>query len=481
MKKLKENNIFPILLAGGIGSRLWPVSRKNYPKQFLKFFDKHMSFFQKTVLGFKEWPTLNINNPSIFTNIEYRFIVEEQISEINEDNLEIILEPSSKNTGPSILGAALHVLEKDIDGILVVVPTDHQIENRKDFVATVSKAVNSLERGALMTLGIKPDRPETGYGYMELSIKKSNNTTLISRFIEKPNISSAKRMFNSGNYLWNSGVFIGFASDIKSFFFDHSKVLYKHVSKAYQRKSRDLTFINLEKSNWDKCPSISFDYAIVEKLKKIQTTEFDGFWDDMGNWEAYWRQKSKNKNNTFTEGLVFESECENSLLISEGKNIPIVASGLKDITVVASDDAVLVSKHKSLTDINGFLSKFKDKKLYQGENFSLVFRPWGHYETLIKASKFHVKKILVKPRARLSLQSHKYRSEHWVVVNGIATVVLDDKEKTISENESIYVPLGTKHRLENKEDIPLIIIEVQTGGYLEEDDITRYEDDYKRV
>ena len=478
---MKKINIFPVLLAGGIGSRLWPVSRKNYPKQFLKFFDKQWSFFQKTILGFGEWPDAKLNKPSIFTNVEYRFIVKEQIIEIDEDNLEIILEPSSKNTGPSILSAALHILEKDMNGILVVTPTDHYIEDRKAFVDTIYKAVNSLERGSLMTIGVNPNRPEIGYGYIKQVITKSNKMNYVSRFIEKPKLSNAKKMINSGNYLWNSGVFIGYASDIKSFFLDHSTFLYKYVSNSYRRKSRDLSFINLDKNNWDKCPSISFDYAIVEKLKKVQTTKFDGYWDDMGTWEAYWRQNSKNKNNTFMSGLVFESECEDSLLISEGRNIPVLASGLKDITVVATDDAVLVSKHNSLKDINGFLLKLQDKGLYQGESSRLVFRPWGHYETLIKESKYHVKKIMVNPKARLSLQSHRYRSEHWVIVDGKATVILDKKEKTISENESIYVPVGTKHRLENKEDIPLIIIEVQTGNYLEEDDITRYEDDYKRV
>lgn len=478
---MRKNNVFPILLAGGIGSRLWPISRKNYPKQFSKFFDKQKSFFQNTILGLRDCPELKLNNSTIFTNTEHRFIVEEQIREVSQNNLEILLEPSSKNTAPSILSAALHILDKNIDGIMVILPTDHYIKDHNSFFNTIMQAVDCLQKEFLMTLGVTPDRPETGYGYLELQYKNSGKTNLVSKFIEKPSLDIAQKMLDSGNFLWNSGVFISYASDIKNFFLEHSNFLFKDVQRAYEKKSRDLNFINLHKASWNKCASISFDYAVVEKLKKIQTTEFSGFWDDMGSWEAYWRHKNKNEKNTFTQGLVFESQCKDSLIIAEGENIPVVASGLENTTVVVTEDGVLVSKQNSLKNFSSFLSAFKDKKLYQGESFNLVFRPWGQYETLIKKDKYHVKKIHVKPKARLSLQSHVHRSEHWVVVEGKATVTLGSKKKTVTENESIYVAVGSKHRIENKENTPLIIIEVQIGRYLEEDDIIRYEDDYDRV
>lgn len=474
MRKIK-----PIILAGGVGTRLWPLSRKSYPKQFSKILEKE-SLLQLSLGRVKSSKNIEFLNPSILTNEDFRFIVREQCNEISIKPDSIIIEPISKNTGPAILAASLLSYEENKDSILLVTPSDHVIKDIKNFHLTIKKGIKSAENGNIVTLGIKPKRPETGYGYIEISDKEKDQAFLVYNFIEKPKLENAKSMINSNKFLWNAGIFLFRSIDMITAFKREFPNLIDYVQNAINRGKNDLDFYRLEFENWSKCDNISVDYAIIEKIKNLVAIPFDSGWNDMGGWDSVLEEKKVDKNGVSCSSNATAIDCKDVLLSSESSSLALVGLGLKNIIAVAMPDAVLVVDKKSSQKVREVVPLLKEKSIKQAEKFPKDYRPWGWFEILSLGDRFQVKRIKVKPGASLSLQSHHHRSEHWVVVKGTARVTLDGNIKILSEGESIYIPLGKQHRLENPGKLSVVLIEIQTGPYLNEDDIIRYEDKYNR-
>jgi len=471
--------IIPVLLAGGSGTRLWPLSRKSYPKQFSKIINEH-TLFQKTALRLSTSSIIKFDNPLILTNENFRFIVGEQLRKVNIDPTDIIIEPETKNTAPAILAASLYAFKKNKKAILLVAPTDHEIPNKLAFHQAIDKAYEPLEEGNIITFGIKPYKPETGYGYLELAEKISNKPLKLNRFIEKPNLNIAKKMCNSNNYLWNAGIFIFYAKDmIKSFQKNFPSYL-EIVKNSIDKGKIDLDFFRLNQKEWTKCENISIDYAIMESAKNLVTIPYFKKWSDLGSWNAVWEKNKPNKNGVVLSKNAHEIDCKNSLLRSESKDLEIVGLGLNNIMAIAMPDAVLIANKSYADKVGKVVSKLKSDKISQAEIFPKDHRPWGWFETLAINTYFQVKKIMVNPGASLSLQKHKYRSEHWVVVAGKAKTTINDEIIFLKKGQSIYVPKGAIHRVENMEKYPLVFIEIQTGTYFGEDDIERLEDIYSR-
>ena len=471
--------IFPIILAGGTGTRLWPLSRKSYPKQFINFFGEN-SLFQDRVLFANESKLLKFKNPIILTNEEYRFIVKDQLREIGFFSNQIIIEPESKNTAPAILAAALFLNKKNPNSIMLVCPSDHLIPEDNILEECILRGVELSKMGELVTFGIKPTKPETAYGYLQLSDKMSEKSQKLYSFVEKPEKEKVREMLASRNYLWNSGIFLFSVKDIISAFENFSNKTLKNVRASLENGNFDLDFFRLEKNSWSKCDDISIDYAILEKVNNLSVVPFEGRWSDLGSWDALWDEQKSSKSTLIKSKNVSTIDCENSLFRSEDDKTQLVGIGVKDIIAIAMPDAVLVANKNRTQDVKKVVEKLKSKGVEQAENFPKEYRPWGWYETLTNGSQFQVKRICVLVGAKLSLQSHKHRSEHWVVVEGTAKVTINNKTNVLKVGESTFVPLGFKHRLENECKIPLIIIEIQIGSYLGEDDITRYDDIYSR-
>ena len=473
--------IRPILLCGGTGTRLWPLSRKTLPKQFAKLFGEERSMFQRTCNRLKKSKNLEVLNPLVLTSLDYRFIVRDQLNEIGIEPLDILLEPISKNTGPSFLAGVLHLKRvNSIDDPVLFLPTDHKFEDQDGFKNMIERAITYLGPDKVITFGVKPTRPETEYGYIKVNNVQSEDLLEVSKFIEKPNKETATKFLQKDLYLWNLGIFLSNPKTIERYYSEKAQPLLAKVSKAIENTETDLGFVKIEEESWAECQSISFDHAIMEKINNIFVLRHYGNWSDMGSWEAVWRDGNKEKNGNLCIGDVIQADCNNSLLIAQKNSTLLASYGLENIVVVSMDDAVLVADKNKSGELKKLVGEIVAKKKKQAEFFLKVYRPWGFFETLIKENNFHVKIISVLPKARLSLQSHKHRAEHWVVVDGQANVTLEDEEKIIKTNQSIYIPKGNKHRLHNKSSSPLKVIEVQTGFYLEEDDIIRYDDDYSR-
>ncbi len=471
--------IFPIILAGGTGTRLWPLSRKSYPKQFISFMGKN-TLFQDRILFAHTNKILRSENPIILTSDDYRFIIKEQLREVGVDPNQIIIEPETKNTAPAILAAALYLKKQDPNSIMLVCPSDHFIPQNQLFEECVLRGLELLKKGELVTFGIKPTKPETGYGYLRLSESSSLMAQKVSGFIEKPKKEKAKEMLASGNYLWNSGIFLFTVKDIISAFENFSRNTLKNVRDSLKKGNFDLDFFRLEKDSWSKCDDRSIDYAILEKVNNLSVVPFDGKWTDLGSWDAVWDEQKPNQNTSVKSTNITTIDCANSLFRSENNKTQLVGLGVKDIIAIAMPDAVLVADKNRTQDVKKVVENLRRKGIEQADNFSKQHRPWGWYETLTNGPQFQVKRICVLVGAKLSLQSHKHRSEHWVVVEGTAKVTVNNKTNELKAGESTYVPLGFKHRLENEGKIPLLIIEIQIGSYLGEDDITRYDDIYSR-
>jgi len=468
--------ITPVILCGGSGSRLWPLSRKSYPKQFVPLVgDK--TLFQNSS---ERLTGPQFKNPVIVTNSDYRFIVTEQLQEIGIDPGAILIEPEGRNTAPAILAAALYEYRENPDAILVVAPSDHVINDINAFQLAIDEAYKVALDGQLVTFGIKPTHPETGYGYLELSKNTSAQAVPLKAFVEKPDLTNAEKMIQSENFLWNSGIFLFQAKDIIEAFKKYSPSDLDAVNLSLTNSINDLGFCRLNLTDWVKTENISIDYAIMEKSNNLSVVPFSAGWSDLGGWDAVWRENVSKTNNVKTSNNATAIDCENSLIRSEDDSIEVVGIGLKNIITVAMKDAVLVADMSKSQDVKKAVDILKEKKASQATHFPKDHRPWGWFESLTIDEKFQVKKIHVHSGASLSLQSHKYRAEHWIVVSGVAEVTIGEEVKLVSENQSVYIPLGAIHRMRNPGENPMELIEVQTGTYFGEDDIFRYDDVYSR-
>jgi mannose-1-phosphate guanylyltransferase/mannose-6-phosphate isomerase len=474
------NEITPILLAGGIGKRLWPLSRKSFPKQFSKLLGEK-SLFQESVIRLLSSESVTFKKPVTLTNEAYRFIIKQQFADIDVEPSSILIEPELKNTAPAILAASLFLLETDPEAILLVTPTDHLISSTKGFHEAVRLGLPSVEIGKIVTFGIPPTRNETGYGYIEIEEFNEQKPLSVKGFVEKPNKELVREMISSGKYLWNAGMFLFKAKDMIKAFESFAKNFVKPVRGAIEKGKNDLDFFRLEKKEWSKCEDKSIDYALIEKISNLETIPLSDGWSDLGGWNSVFEAMNKDSSGIAKTANAHVIDCKNTMLRSESVEQEIVGVGLKDIFVIAMPDAVLVAHKENSQNVQKAVEILKEKNIQQSESFQKSHRPWGWFETIsIQKGNYQVKKITVSPGASLSLQRHKYRSEHWVVVDGIAKVTINKQTKNLSKGQSIFVPLGSIHRLENHGEFPMVLIEVQTGSYLGEDDIERFDDLYAR-
>jgi mannose-1-phosphate guanylyltransferase/mannose-6-phosphate isomerase len=476
------STITPVILCGGSGTRLWPLSRKSYPKQFVPLVSDETLFqaSARRVTGRAE--ELSFAPPMVLTGSDFRFIVTEQLLEAGIDPGPVLIEPEGRNTAPAVLAAALHALAADDEAVLLVAPSDHVIPDTAAFHSALEQGLKAVEQGRLVTFGITPDRAETGYGYLQLAARPdgSGAPVPLRAFVEKPDATRAEAMVAGGEHLWNAGIFLFAAKDILAAFEAHAPGLLPPVRAAVEGAQPDLGFLRLDPGAWAKVEDISIDYAVMEKARDISVVPFTGAWSDLGSWEAVLREAGPDGDGVATGGNALAIECEATLLRSESDDLELVGIGLKNIIAVATPDAVLVADMTRAQDVKRAVDALKAKGAKQATAHPRDHRPWGHFETLALGDRFQVKRIVVKPGAALSLQSHVHRSEHWIVVSGTAKVTVDDKATLLSENQSVYIPLGAVHRMENPGKVPMVLIEVQTGAYLGEDDIIRYEDVYAR-
>ncbi|MCP4825924.1 MAG: mannose-1-phosphate guanylyltransferase/mannose-6-phosphate isomerase [Shimia sp.] len=471
--------IHPILLCGGSGTRLWPLSRKSYPKQFAKLMGEE-SLFQASA---KRLSGDGFAAPAVLTGDPFRFIVTEQLAQVEQAPAGILIEPEGRNTAPAVLAAALWLAKDSPEALMLVAPSDHVIPDAAAFRATVQAAVPRAQAGDLVTFGITPTRPETGYGYLELAAgadAAADSPQSLARFVEKPDDARAKEMLAAGNYLWNAGIFLFTAEAILAAYRSHAPALVEAVSAALERADADLGFTRLDPEAWGAVEDISIDYAIMEKADNLAVMPFGAGWSDLGGWDAVWQESGPDADGNVCSDDATAIGCADTLLRSETPGQQVVGIGLEDMMVVAMSDAVLVAPKSQAQRVKEAVGALKDKGASQAVQLPRDYRPWGWYESLIIGGRFQVKRIVVHPGASLSLQSHHHRSEHWIVVEGTAKVTVDDDIRLITENQSVYIPLGAVHRMENPGKVPMVLIEVQTGSYLGEDDIVRYEDIYAR-
>lgn len=470
--------ITPVLLAGGAGTRLWPVSRRTFPKQFSSLTGDE-TLFQATI---RRFVGLDYTRPLVMANEDFRFIVSGQLEQMGVSGATIVVEPVGRNTAPAILAAAQMVAAGNPRGLVLVAPSDHMISDAVAFSETVMKAAEIAETGRIVVFGVRPDRPASAYGYLELA-EEEGDFQMVRRFVEKPATDHAADMLARGNYLWNAGIFLFQAQTMIDEFRNHAPEFLAPVQASLDLARRDTNFLWLADAPWRELPDRSLDYAIMEKSGNIAVSPLTCPWADLGGWDSVWQEAvaaCPNGNAVVADGGSTAIDCQNVLLRSEGDDLQVVGIGLRDTIVVATSDAVLVADLKRAQDVRLAVDALAAKRRKQAVAFPRDYRPWGWYETLARADRFQVKRIMVEPGASLSLQKHMHRSEHWVVVSGTALVTIDDDQRLVSENESVYVPLGAVHRMTNPGKVPVILIEVQTGVYLEEDDIIRYHDQYAR-
>lgn len=471
--------IYPVILCGGAGTRLWPLSRKAYPKQFAHLMDETSLFQRAASLACGD----GFADPAIVTGDPFRFIVAEQLEAINKTPSAILIEPEGRNTAPAILAAALVLHGQAPDALMLILPSDHLIPDSPAFRATVRAASQSAMDGALVTFGIEPTRAETGYGYLELADPSARSATTpqsLVRFVEKPDATSAAAMLASGQYLWNAGIFLFSAAAIIDAYRKHAPDILAAVHEAVEVGAADLGFTRLGKDAWGRADRISIDYAIMEKADNLVVMPFSAGWSDLGDWKSVWQEGSPDDAGNVLSHNATVIDSSGSLLRSEAPGLEVVGIGLTDMIVVAMPDAVLVAPRSASQRVGEAVSVLKARHVKQAEAMASDKRPWGWFESLAIGDGFQVKRIVVKPGQALSLQSHHHRAEHWIVVAGTARVTIGEDVRLVSANQSVYVPLGAKHRLENPGKIPVEMIEVQTGSYLGEDDIVRYEDRYAR-
>ncbi len=473
--------IVPVILSGGSGSRLWPLSRSMRPKQFLGV-TQEASLFQLTLERIQALGDSTIGSPIVVTNEDHRFLVGEQCRGAGVIPAGILLEPSARNTAPAIAVAALAAMAKakGEDPILLVLPSDHLIANTQAFAHAVKVARRAAEAGQLVTFGIVPTHPETGYGYIQAQAPlHPDAATPVAQFCEKPDLSSAQTFLKAGGYTWNSGMFVFKASVWLQELKAHQPALLKACQSAWDAARQDLEFIRLDKSSFAECPSISIDYAVMEKTKLAAVVPLDAGWSDVGAWSAVSDVLPHDADGNCARGDVMFESCRNSYVHAQERLVALC--GVQDLVVVETKDAVLVTHKDHAQDVKKIVDALKAQGRTEVDQHREVFRPWGSYDSVDQGDRFQVKRIVVKPGAKLSLQMHHHRSEHWIVVSGTARVTLGDQVRLIAENESVYIPIGEKHMLENPGKLPLHLIEVQSGTYLGEDDIVRFEDVYGRA
>ena len=474
--------ITPVILCGGSGTRLWPLSRKSYPKQFAQIMGSE-SLLQACARRLSgDGAGIRFVPPIVVTNSDFRFVVTEQLLAARIDPGAILIEPEARNTAPAVLAAALHAAACNPDAILLVAPSDHMIPDDDAFKTAVADGLEAVEQGRLVTFGIAPEYPETGYGYLELSEMPdgSGSAVDLKQFVEKPDAETARRMLEAGNYLWNAGIFLFSAKDIIAAFEKHCSDMMGPLQSAVKDAREDLGFLRLDPAAWANARSISVDFAVMEQADNLSVVPYRHHWSDLGNWAAVLRESERDADNVAVTGQSKAVDCSNTLLRSESPGQALVGLGLQDMLVVAMPDAVLVADMGRSQDVGDVVKALRADGILQADTFPRDYRPWGYFETLALSNRFQVKRIVVKPGAALSLQSHVHRAEHWIVVEGTAKVTIDDNVQLVSENESVYVPLGAVHRMENPGKVEMVLIEVQSGSYLGEDDIIRYEDVYAR-
>ena len=479
IQKIKYGNLIPVILSGGVGSRLWPLSRISFPKQYINLNpSNNYSLLQNTLLrlvGIK-----GLQSPIVICNEEQRFIAAEQIKELNIAPNSIILEPFGRNTAPAIALAALTAKKKYNNAILLILSADHEIKDEEKFRKTINEAITYAERGDIVTFGITPTRAETGYGYIETFEKLSilNKSSQIKRFIEKPKKDIANKLFRDSRFKWNSGIFLFKANTIIEELLKFQPEIIKFCEESLKDSVFDFDFLRLDKKSFEKCPNISIDKSIMEKTNLGKVINLDAGWSDIGSWESVWEISQKDQNGNCLEGITHIENVKDCYLRSE--NRLVVGIDIENLIIIDSSDALLVANKKSSQKIKNVVKLLKENHLAEIKNHKKVFRPWGSYTTIVEGDTWQVKKLEVKPKASLSLQMHKHRAEHWIVVKGSAKVEIDRLVRNLNSNESIFVPLGAKHRLSNPKDTILELIEVQSGKYLGEDDIIRFDDIYGR-
>lgn len=472
--------IIPVILCGGSGTRLWPLSRQAYPKQLLPLISGY-SLLQDTMLRVKE--IAHAGTPIVICNEAHRFMVAEQLEQIGISNVEIILEPTGKNTAPAAAIAALQAQSQHADPLLLILPADHVIKNTDNFFNAIAYGSTVAEKKYLVTFGVVPTKPETGYGYIKKSEKlKFNDAEIegfgVAEFVEKPNLALAEKYFLSGEYFWNSGMFLFQASQYLNQLQQFAPDILHSCQQAFAHLTQDLNFLRLDPTLFSNCRNDSIDYAVMEKSGSKAVIPLDAEWNDVGSWDAVWEVKESDHAGNVLQGDIYTDQVKNSYVHAESRMV--AAIGISDHIIVETADAVLVAHKDHCQNVKTLVNHLKKKERSETELHRRVYRPWGFYEVLDISPHAQVKRIQIKPGARLSLQMHQHRSEHWVVIEGKALVTIGDQTMELEKNQSTYIPIGMKHRLENPGSIPLLVIEVQCGSYLGEDDIIRFEDVYGR-
>ena len=474
------SSIQPIILAGGTGSRLWPLSRSLNPKQFLPLIDTDNTMLQSTV---NRLTAIDYSAIQVLCNEEHRFLAAEQLRAYESGTTSILLEPVGRDTAPAIALAAFKALadrhNNEEDPVLLVLAADHFIADESAFVAAVATAQTIAAAGKLVTFGIVPKSPETGFGYIEQGTNLGNGGFEVAKFVEKPNLEVATRYVEGGNHLWNSGMFMfgaqAYLNELKAFRPD----IYAACEQASKNTSQDLDFTRVDKEAFSNCPAESIDFAVMEHTKDAVVVPLDAGWSDIGSWSAIWDISDKGDNGNVAKGDTLLDDTNNSFVQAEHRLVATV--GVEDLIIIETKDAVLVAHKDKVQNVKQIVEQLKGSDRHEHLNHREVYRPWGSYDSIDMGDRYQVKRITVSPGAKLSVQMHHHRAEHWVVVSGTAKVTNGDSITLVTENQSTYIPLGQIHALENPGKVPLELIEVQSGSYLGEDDIVRFEDRYGRA
>jgi mannose-1-phosphate guanylyltransferase/mannose-6-phosphate isomerase len=470
--------IHPVILSGGAGTRLWPLSRAAYPKQLLSLLSEQTMLQETALRGMSD---MGFAPPLVICNDEHRFLIDEQLRQVGVVPQQILLEPVARNTGPAVTVAALWLAARDPDAVMLVQPSDHVIGSTARFHEAVARGVGAAQLGKLVTFGVRPDRPDTGYGYIQAGeiFDGGGGAAVVDRFVEKPDHAAALRFVDSGVFWWNSGIFLFCARHYLADLARLNPAMLSACERAVRDGAEDLGFFRLDAAALSEAPSLSIDRAVMEHTGHAVVVPVDMAWSDVGSWQSLRLIGPRDADGNVVEGDVILDRVRNSYIRSDNKLI--AAIDLEDVVVVSTDDAILVARARSAADVAGVVERLRHSKRPELLQHTTTHRPWGHYRTIEVGNRYQVKRITVKPGAKLSLQKHYHRAEHWIVVQGTAMVQCGGERSLVRENESVYIPIGTEHRLENPGKLPLYLIEVQSGTYLGEDDIVRIADHYGRT